>query len=59
MAEPIANTSTALAEISFAILAFSFLYGVTISTTVSITVLNNSPAITMENRIIHIIHSKF
>lgn len=57
MADPIANISTPLAEISFAIFAFSFLYGITISTTLSIAVLNSSPPITVEKQIIHIIHS--
>ena len=42
---------------SLASLAFSFILGLTISTTVSIAVLNNSPDITTPKRIIHVNHS--
>ena len=54
---PIANTSTALAETSLAFLALSSILGIAISTTVSIAVLNNSPPITRENKLIQISNS--
>ena len=46
IAAPMANASTAAAEMSFANLAFGFFSGLTMSTIVSMAVLNNSEPIT-------------
>ena len=46
-----ATTNTAPADTSFAIFAFSFFSGITISTIVSIDVLNSSLPITIANKI--------
>ena len=53
----IATISTAPADTSFAIFAFSFFSGIAMSTVCSIAVLNISADITIPNNIIHIIHS--
>ncbi len=57
MAEPIANTRTPPAEISFDLLASLFIWGMARLTAISMAVLNNSPPITMANQLIHTIHS--
>lgn len=59
MAATTAHTKTALAAMSFASLAFSFLYGIAISTIFSKAVFINSLEITAANNIKHIIHSNW
>ena len=56
MAEPIANTKTPPAEISLALFASLFIFGIAKLTAISMAVLNNSPPITIANQIIQTIH---